>query len=84
MWLNQDDVDDQLQIDVAHKERKVMQCDSIGDLASTSSFLRELKDLFPPNERTASSARFADSAARILDRSQQVAAYNLREMNGDS
>ena len=61
-----------------------MQRNSIGDLTSTCSFIRELKDLFPANERTASSARFSDSAARILDRSQQVAAYNLREMNGYS
>ena len=57
-----------------------MQRNNIGDLTSTCSFLRELKDLFPANERTANSARFADSAARIYDRSQQVAAYELREM----
>ena len=83
-WLNQDDIDDQLKIDVAHKRRRVMQRNSIGDLTSTCSFLRELQDLLPANERTANSASFAVSAARICDRSQRVAAYDLREMSGFS
>ena len=84
MWLNQDDIDDQLKIDVARKRRRVMQRNSIGDLTSTCNFLRELQDVRPANERTANSARFAVSAARIHDRSQQVAAYDLREMTGFS
>ncbi len=80
MWLNQDDIDDQLKIDVAHKRRKVMQRNSIGDLTSTCSFLRELRDLLPADDPTPNSERFALSAIRCYDRSQHVASYGLREM----
>ena len=65
MWLNQDDIDDQLKIDVARKRRRVMQRNSIGDLTSTCSFLRELQDLLPANERTANSARFVQRNAKM-------------------
>ena len=80
MWLNRDDIDDQLEIDVAHKRRKLNARNSIGVLNSTCSFLQGLRDLLPAHDRTPNSARFALSAARIYDRSQRVAAYGLREM----
>ena len=39
MWLKQDDIDDQLEIDVAHKRRKLIARNSIGDLNSTCTFI---------------------------------------------
>ena len=70
MWLQQDEIDEQIKIDAAYKKRKLNARNSVGDLSSTSTLIERLSGLILADGPSPESAKFAASAMKCYEHSQ--------------